>query len=139
MLSCKYTASTERDAGADDPIADGLSACLPTGGMVSYFFITFAKRLTVSGKPITCEVLDFFDRWRTSQEAITHFAYYTQRSVRSALAQLVELWAAASGRTHRKLKQDSRIAKEWSALAARRKLPFFYEGRALRGPQQLEP
>src|SRR5439155_24532580 len=77
-------------------------------------FHNFARRVTVSGRPVTCEVLDFFDRWRTAQEAITHFAGYRQKSVRSALAQLVadglllpndspELW------------QDSRIASEWSA------------------------
>ncbi len=78
------------------------------------FFHNFAKRLTVSGKPITCEVLGFFDRWRTCQEAITHFAGYSQRSVRSALTQLVEhglLLRKDSAETRR----DIRIAKEWSA------------------------
>jgi len=78
------------------------------------FFHNFAKRLTVSGKPITCEVLDYFDRWRTSQEAITHFAGYTQKSVISALSQLVK-----QGLLHvkdsREAVQDSRLAKEWSA------------------------
>jgi SagB-type dehydrogenase family enzyme len=78
------------------------------------FFHNFARRLTVSGRPVTCEVLDFFDRWRTSQEAITHFADYSQRSVRSALTQLVEhglLLRKDSAETRR----DIRIAKEWSA------------------------
>jgi SagB-type dehydrogenase family enzyme len=78
------------------------------------FFHNFARRLTVSGRPITCEVLAFFNEWRTSQEALTHFAGYTQRSVLSALSQLVK---------HRLLlvkdspeaAQDSRLAKEWSA------------------------
>jgi SagB-type dehydrogenase family enzyme len=78
------------------------------------FFYNFAKRLTVSGKPITCEVLDYFDRWRTSQEAITHFAGYTQKSVISALSQLVK-----QGLLHVKdsceAVQDSRLAREWSA------------------------
>ena len=54
------------------------------------FFHNFARRLTVSGRPITCEVLNCFDKWRTSQEAITRFAHYSRKSVRSALAQLVE-------------------------------------------------
>jgi len=78
------------------------------------FFHNFAKRLTVSGKPITCEVLGFFDRWRTSQEAITHFADYSQRSVRSALTQLVE-HGLLLPKDSPEVTQDSRIAKEWSA------------------------
>jgi SagB-type dehydrogenase family enzyme len=78
------------------------------------FFHNFARRLTVSGRPITCEVLDFFSDWRTSQEATSHFADYAPRSVRSAISQLVK---------HRLLlvkdssdaAEDNRIAKEWSA------------------------
>jgi len=78
------------------------------------FFHNFARRLTVSGRPVTCEVLDFFDRWRTSQAAITHFADYTQRSVRSALTQLVQ-HGLLLPKDSPEVAQDSRIAKEWSA------------------------
>jgi len=78
------------------------------------FFHNFARRLTVSGRPVTCEVLDFFDEWRTSQEAITHFASYTQASVGSALAQLVKQGLLVV-RNSREAVQDSRLAKEWSA------------------------
>ena len=77
-------------------------------------FHNFARRLTVSGKPITREVLDFFDDWRTSQEATAHFAEYTPSSVRSSISQLVKhglLLVKGSGQAT----QDSRIAKEWSA------------------------
>jgi SagB-type dehydrogenase family enzyme len=77
-------------------------------------FHNFAKRLTVSGKPSACEILAFFDRWRTSQEAINHFVKYTQRSVRSAIAQLVEHGLLLRHGSP-ELKQDSRIANEWSA------------------------
>ena len=77
------------------------------------FFHNFAKRLTVSGKPITCEVLAFFDRWRTSQDAITHFACYRQGSVRSALTQLVE-HGLLLPKDSLEAEHDSRIAKEWS-------------------------
>jgi SagB-type dehydrogenase family enzyme len=76
-------------------------------------FHNFAKRLTVSGKPITCEVLAFFDRWRTSQDAITHFACYRQGSVRSALTQLVE-HGLLLPKDSSEAEHDSRIAKEWS-------------------------
>jgi SagB-type dehydrogenase family enzyme len=78
------------------------------------FFHNFAKRLTVSGKPITCEVLAFFDRWRTSQAAITHFAGYRQRSVRSALTQLVE-HGLLLPKDSPEVAQDVCIAREWSA------------------------
>jgi SagB-type dehydrogenase family enzyme len=76
-------------------------------------FHNFAKRLTVSGKPITCEVLAFFDRWRTSQEAIARFASYRQGSVRSALTQLVE-HGLLLPKDSPEAEHDSRIAKEWS-------------------------
>ena len=78
------------------------------------FFHNFARRLTVSGRPITCEVLNFFGRWRTSQEAITHFADYSQRSVRSSLTQLVE-HGLLLPKDSPEVTQDTRIAKEWSA------------------------
>jgi SagB-type dehydrogenase family enzyme len=78
------------------------------------FFHNFARRLTVSGRPITCEVLDFFTEWRTSEEAITRFAHYTKRSVRSALSHLVEEGLLLA-KNSPEAKQDSRIAKEWSA------------------------
>jgi len=78
------------------------------------FFHNFARRLTVSGRPVTCEVLDFFDRWRTAQEAITRFADYSQRSVRSALTQLVE-HGLLIPKDSPEVTQDTRIAKEWSA------------------------
>lgn len=77
-------------------------------------FHNFAKRLTVSGKPITCEILAFFDRWRAPKEVIAHFAEYTPRSVRSALAQLVEHGLLLRNHSP-ELTRDSRIAKEWSA------------------------
>ena len=78
------------------------------------FFHNFARRLTVSGRPITCEVLDFFSEWRTSQEAITHFADYAQRSVRSALSQLLQ-HGLLLRKDSPEMTQDVRIAKEWSA------------------------
>jgi SagB-type dehydrogenase family enzyme len=78
------------------------------------FFHNFARRLTVSGKPITCEVLTFFDRWRISEQAITHFANYSQRSVRSALAQLVK-HGLLLRKDSAEARRDVQIAQEWSA------------------------
>lgn len=76
-------------------------------------FHNFARQLTVSGRPITWEVLDFFGEWRTSREALTHFAGYTQKSVISALSQLVKQGLLLV-KDSREAVQDSRIAKEWS-------------------------
>jgi len=78
------------------------------------FFHNFARRLTVSGRPITWEVLAFFSEWRTSEEALVHFADYTQNSVLSALSQLVKQGLLLV-KDSREAVQDSRLAKEWSA------------------------
>jgi SagB-type dehydrogenase family enzyme len=78
------------------------------------FFHNFARRSTVSGRPVTCEVLNFFDRWRTPQEAISHFANYSQRSVHSALAQLVK-YGLLLRKDSPETRRDVRIAKEWKA------------------------
>src|SRR5439155_10883028 len=59
------------------------------------------------------EVLHFFSEWRTSQEAIAHFADYTPRSVRSSLSQLVKQGLLVV-KGSREAAQDSGIAREWS-------------------------
>jgi len=78
------------------------------------FFHNFDRRLTVTGRPITCEVLDFFSEWRTFQEARTHFAGYTQRSVLSAVSQLLKQGLLLV-KDSPDVAQDSRIAREWCA------------------------
>jgi len=78
------------------------------------FFHNFARQLTVSARPITWEVLAFFSEWRTFQEAVTHFAGYTQKSVLSALSQSVKQGLLLV-KDSREAVQDSRLAKEWSA------------------------
>ena len=78
------------------------------------FFHDFARRLTVPGRPIVCEVLDFFGQWRTAQEAIAHFDDYTPRSVRFTVSELRKqglLLAQGSPEAA----QDSRLVKEWRA------------------------
>jgi SagB-type dehydrogenase family enzyme len=76
------------------------------------FFHNFARRLTVSGRPLTCEVLNFFSEWRTSKEAIAHFADYAPDSVRSTLSQLVKRGLLLP-KGSPEVEQDRRIAKEW--------------------------
>jgi len=76
-------------------------------------FYDFARRLTALGRSITCEVLDFFDEWRTYQEAITHFSGYKPQSVRFAISQLVKHGLLLRKGSPEAV-QDSRIAQEWS-------------------------
>ena len=77
------------------------------------FFHNFANRLTVSGRPVTCEILDFFSKWRTPQEAIKRFAEYTPDSVRSGLYQLGREGLLLAKHSP-EAAQDSRLAREWS-------------------------
>src|SRR5215468_5472908 len=76
-------------------------------------FHNFARRLKVSGKPITCEVLDFFGKWRTPREAIAHFQNYSERSVRGTVSQLVTQGLLVSEGSP-EAAQDRRIEREWS-------------------------
>jgi SagB-type dehydrogenase family enzyme len=78
------------------------------------FFHNFARQLTVSGRPITWEVLAFFGKWRTSQEALVHFARYTQKSVLSTLSQLVNQGLLVLKGSPEAM-QDSCLAREWSS------------------------
>ena len=77
------------------------------------FFHNFARQLTVSGRPITWEVLAFFSKWRTSGEAVVHFGGYTQKSVLSAVSQLVKQGLLVLKDSHEAV-QDSSLAREWS-------------------------
>ena len=87
------------------------------------FLHNFAKRLTVSGKPITCEVLDFFGEWRTHAEAIAHFAEYKPSSVRSAVFDL-EKHGLLLPKDSPEAAYDSRITREWSAWLPEGSLHF---------------
>jgi SagB-type dehydrogenase family enzyme len=77
-------------------------------------FHNFARRLTVSAKPVTYEVLDFFCRWRTAEEAIARFNHYSPKSVLASVAQLIEQGLLVKRNSSEEL-QDTKIAKQWSA------------------------
>ena len=76
-------------------------------------FFNFANRLTTSGKPITCEVLSFFDTWRTSEEAITRFADYNSPSVRSTVSELANRGLLLQ-KDSPEAEHDDQIAHAWS-------------------------
>lgn len=77
-------------------------------------FVNFVSGLTTSGRPITCEVLDFFDEWKTAKQAAAHFAAYSRKSVNSTIRQLTE-----GGLLVRKnsvaARLDAKLARKWSA------------------------
>lgn len=75
-------------------------------------FYNFARRLAVSGEPITCEVLDFFGAWRTRREAVIHFRHYSERSVRTSVSQLLKQGLLVS-EDSTEAAQDRTIEKEW--------------------------
>lgn len=77
-------------------------------------FYNFASRITVSAKPIACEVLNFFHNWQTRKDAVTHFGRYSPRSVYLALLQLTKHGLLLE-KGSPEATQDGRIAKEWSA------------------------
>jgi SagB-type dehydrogenase family enzyme len=74
----------------------------------------FATGHTVTGRPITCEVLDFFDGWKTAKQANNHFSSYSRQSVNFTLSQLLK-----HGLLVRKNSADAdfdeRLARQWSS------------------------
>jgi SagB-type dehydrogenase family enzyme len=74
----------------------------------------FAHGHTVTGRPITCELLDFFDDWKTAKQAIDHFSSYARQSVNFALSQLIKhglLLRKNSGEAE----FDAELARQWSS------------------------
>lgn len=53
-------------------------------------FENFATGARVSAAPITCEVLDFFDRWRPAEALFAHLRQYTPASLRKAVFDLTK-------------------------------------------------
>ena len=74
----------------------------------------FATRQAVSADIATIAVLEFFERWRTPQAAIAHFARFNSGSVRQAIRELLSHGLLLSEGTPEE-NSDGRIAKEWSA------------------------
>jgi SagB-type dehydrogenase family enzyme len=76
------------------------------------FFHNFARRLTVSAKPLTCEVLNFFNQWRTLQKACAQFSDYNQASVISNLSRLVKLGLLVSENSDNQ-RLDDLVGRQW--------------------------
>jgi len=77
-------------------------------------FHNFARRRSVFAKPIACEFLDFFTKWRTAEEAITRFSNYSKSSVRASVSQLLKQGLLLE-RNSPEAERDSQIAATWSS------------------------
>lgn len=51
-------------------------------------FENFATGARIGAAPLTCEVLDFFDRWRPAEDLFAHLRQYTPASLRKAVFDL---------------------------------------------------
>src|SRR5262249_7682670 len=78
------------------------------------FFHNYARRLTVSARPVALEGLAFFCKWRTSEEAPIHFSGYTQKSVLSTLSQFVKHGLLVVKNSQEALQERS-LVRVWSA------------------------
>jgi SagB-type dehydrogenase family enzyme len=76
------------------------------------FFLNFALRRTASARPQAGEVLAFFTRWRTPEQAVARFGQYTEASVRSAVSQLKKHRLLLTEGSAEAV-QDQRLTREW--------------------------
>lgn len=74
----------------------------------------FARGHTVIGRPITCELLDFFDDWKTARTAVDHFSNYPRRGVNFALSQLVK-HGLLLRKNSAEADFDQELARQWSS------------------------
>ena len=74
----------------------------------------FARNRTLSAYPITCELLDFFDDWKTAKQATDHFSNYPRKSVNFALSQLTKHGLLAR-KNSAEANFDEKLSRQWSS------------------------
>ena len=74
----------------------------------------FARSRTVTGYPITCELLDFFGNWKTTEAATNYFSAYGRASINFALAQLLKHGLLVR-RNSAEADFDQELARQWSS------------------------
>ncbi len=81
-------------------------------------FENFATRTRTSAAPLTCAILDFFDRWRPVGELFRHFPSYSAASLRKALDQLTRrTLLQRSDRKESPAEKAMAAWKEWNPAA----------------------
>lgn len=76
-------------------------------------FENFATGARIGAAPITCEVLDFFDRWRPAEALFAHLRQYTPASLRKAVFDLTK--HSLLQRSDRKPPAAERAMQTWAA------------------------
>src|SRR5436305_11491234 len=74
----------------------------------------FARNRTISGHPITCELLDFFGDWKTAKQAADYFSSYPRTSIEFALAQLTKHGLLVR-KNSAEADFDEKLARQWSS------------------------
>ncbi len=77
-------------------------------------FVNFARGVTVSGRLVTCNVLDFFNEWKTANQAASHFAGYSRKSVNSTVNQLIERGLLVR-KNSAEARFDAELSRRWSS------------------------
>jgi SagB-type dehydrogenase family enzyme len=79
----------------------------------------YASRSRVSAVPLTCEILHFFDRWRTAQALVKRFSHFSPVSLRRAVRALVRVRLLERSRRPRDARADAfAVWKDWSPAAS---------------------
>lgn len=82
-------------------------------------FENYATRSRVSAVPLTCEILHFFDRWRTVQALVHRFPHFSPISLERAVRALVPTSLLERSRGRQNLRADAFGGwKDWSPAAS---------------------
>jgi len=73
----------------------------------------FAQGHTVTGHPITCELLDFFFDFKTAEQATDHFSIHPRKSLNFALAQLTKR-GFLQRKNSAEANFDEKLERQWS-------------------------
>jgi SagB-type dehydrogenase family enzyme len=76
-------------------------------------FKNFVRRSTVAGAPVACDILSFFNEWRSIPAAISHYSQYRSSSVRRALAGLLKHHLLVREGSP-EAREDGLIAGQWA-------------------------
>lgn len=81
-------------------------------------FENYATRMRTSAAPLTCAILDFFDRWRPAAELFSQFEDYSPSSLKKALERLARRGLLQCS-DHKETQAEQAIAawRDWNPAA----------------------
>jgi SagB-type dehydrogenase family enzyme len=81
-------------------------------------FENYATRTRTSAAPLTCAILDFFDRWRPARALFQHFPEYSGASLRKACGELTRRsLLQRSGRKESRAEKAMAAWQDWNPAA----------------------